>query len=106
MDDGRLIDGDPKSRAGTRTVAFPADIVPELADHLERFAEASPNGLVFIGPKGGRLRRSNFRDVWYRARGAAGLPELHFHDYADVCVMPTRAGESLAAGVPARFMSA
>jgi integrase len=64
MDDGRLMDGDPKSRAGTRTVAFPADIVPELADHLERFAEASPNGFVFIGPKGGRLRRSNFRDVW------------------------------------------
>jgi integrase len=80
MDDGRLIDGDAKSRAGTRTVAFPADIVPELADHPERFAEAGPNGLVFIGPKGGRLRRSNFRDVWYRARGAVGLTELHFHD--------------------------
>jgi hypothetical protein len=32
MDDGRLIDGDPKSDAGNRTVAFPADIVPELAD--------------------------------------------------------------------------
>lgn len=80
MDDGRLIDGDPKSRAGTRTVAFPADIVPELATHLERFADPKPNGFVFIGPKGGRLRRSNFRDVWYRARGAVGLPELHFHD--------------------------
>jgi integrase len=80
MDDGRLIDGDPKSRAGTRTVAFPADIVPELADHLERFADPKPNGFVFIGPKGGRLRRSNFREVWYRARGAVGLPELHFHD--------------------------
>jgi len=80
MDDGRLIDGDPKSRAGTRTVAFPADIVPELADHLERFADPKPNGFVFIGPKGGRLRRSNFRDVWYRARGAVGLSELHFHD--------------------------
>jgi integrase len=58
MDDGRLIDGDPKSRAGTRTVSFPADIVPELADHLERFAEAGPDGFVFIGPKGGRLRRA------------------------------------------------
>jgi hypothetical protein len=53
MDDGRLIDGDPKSHAGERTVAFPADIVPELADHLERFADPRPNGLVFIGPKGG-----------------------------------------------------
>jgi integrase len=80
MDDGRLIDGDPKSDAGNRTVAFPADIVPELADHLERFADPKLNGLVFIGPKGGRLRRSNFRKFWYRARGAVGLPELHFHD--------------------------
>jgi integrase len=80
MDDGRLIDGDPKSRAGTRTVSFPADIVPELADHLARFAAHGPNGLVFIGPKGGRLRRSNFRETWERAREAIGMPELHFHD--------------------------
>jgi hypothetical protein len=67
MDDGRLIDGGPKSHAGKRTVAFPADIVPELASHLARFADQRPNGLVFIGPKGGRLRRSNFRTHWYKA---------------------------------------
>jgi integrase len=54
--------------------------VPELVDHLERFADPKPNGVVFIGPKGGRLRQSNFRKFWYRARGAVGLPELHFHD--------------------------
>ena len=54
--------------------------MPELADHLERFADPKPNGFVFIEPKGGRLRRSNFREVWYRVRGAVGLPELHFHD--------------------------
>jgi integrase len=80
MDDGRLIDGDTKSRAGIRTVSFPADIAGELADHLARFAAPGPTGLVFIGPKGGRLRRSNFRQTWYRAREAVGLPELHFHD--------------------------
>lgn len=79
-DGGLLIDGDPKSPASIRTVAFPREIVPELADHLERFAAPGPAGLVFIGPKGGRLRRSNFRKFWHRAREAAGLPELHFHD--------------------------
>jgi Phage integrase family len=79
-DDGRLIDDDPKSRAGIRVVSFPDDIVPELADHLERFAAPGTGGLVFIGPKGGRLRRSNFRKFWYRARDAVGMPELHFHD--------------------------
>jgi hypothetical protein len=54
--------------------------VSELADHLGRFADPTPNGFVFIGPKGGRLRRSNFREIWYRARGAVGLPELYFYD--------------------------
>jgi integrase len=54
--------------------------VPELADHLQRFADPEPNGLVFIGPKGGRLRRSNFRTFWHQARGVVGLPDLHFHD--------------------------
>jgi hypothetical protein len=51
MDDGRLIDGDTKSRAGIRTVSFPADIAGELADRLARFAAPGPNGLVFTEPK-------------------------------------------------------
>jgi hypothetical protein len=46
-----------------RTVAFPADLVPELRWHLERFSESGPRGLVFIGPKGAPLRRSNFRRI-------------------------------------------
>jgi len=80
-DDGRLIDDDPKSRAGTRTVSFPKEIVPELRWHLECFAQAdNSGGLVFIGPLGGRLRRKNFRKFWIRARDSVGLPDLHFHD--------------------------
>jgi integrase len=79
-DDGRLIDDDPKSRAGIRTVSFPRDIVPELRWHLECFAQAADDGLVFIGPLGGRLRRKNFRKFWVRARDSVGLPDLHFHD--------------------------
>jgi integrase len=47
---------------------------------MERFADPKANGLVFIGPKGGRLRRSNFRKFWHRARGVVGSPEFHFHD--------------------------
>jgi integrase len=79
-DAGHLIDDDPKSLAGIRIVAFPEDIAPELRDHLERFAAPGSRGLVFVGPKGGRLRRSNFRKFWHRARAAVDLPELHFHD--------------------------
>jgi integrase len=35
---------------------------------------------VFVGPKGGRLRRSNFRELWVKAAVAVGRPELHLHD--------------------------
>ena len=37
-DDGRLIDAEPKSRAGRRLVSFPREIAPELCWHLDRFA--------------------------------------------------------------------
>ena len=77
MNDGRLIEQEPKSRAGRRTVAFPREIVGELRWHLECFAEPGSDGLVFVGPQGGRLRRSNFRDLWLVALKDAGIGELH-----------------------------
>jgi integrase len=80
MDKGGLRPETPKSRAGKRTVAFPAELVPELRWHLERFAEPGKRGVVFVGPKGGRLRRSNFRQIWNKARESVGFPDLHFHD--------------------------
>jgi hypothetical protein len=47
------------SQTGRRRVAFPKEIAPELRWHLERFAQPGDDGLVFglvfIGPKGGRL---------------------------------------------------
>jgi hypothetical protein len=48
--------------------------------HLERFAEPGQRGFVFVGPKGGQLRRSNFHRTWDKARTSVGLPGLHFHD--------------------------
>jgi hypothetical protein len=48
---------------------------------LERFAEPGERGFVFVGPKGGQLRRSNFhQSVWIKVREKVGLPDLHFHD--------------------------
>jgi integrase len=43
-------------------------------------AEAGRTGLVFIGARGGVLRRNNFRRIWLRALAAAGLGDVHFHD--------------------------
>jgi integrase len=80
MNDGKLIEAEPKSRAGRRVVSFPREIAPELRWHLERFVGHEPDSLVFVGPKGGRLRRSNFRDIWIKSRDEAGLPDLHLHD--------------------------
>ncbi len=63
---------------------FPAELVDELSWHLERFAEPGERGLVFVGPKGAPLRRSNFRPVWNSACAKAGLAGLHFHDLRHV----------------------
>ncbi|MFD6926255.1 tyrosine-type recombinase/integrase [Streptomyces sp. NPDC059944] len=47
-----------------------------MAEH----AEAGLTGLVFVGARGGVLRRNNFRRIWLRALNATGLGDVHFHD--------------------------
>jgi integrase len=72
--------GPPKSDAGRRTVAIPPHIVPALKDHLERYSEPAPDGLVFVGPKGGALSIANFgADVWRPAVTSVGLRGFTFH---------------------------
>ncbi|MEV6782200.1 tyrosine-type recombinase/integrase [Streptomyces sp. NPDC051098] len=81
MQDGKLFDKAPKSAAGVRPVAFPDEILIDVTEHLEHYAGAGRDGHVFLGPQGGRLRRSNFRDDWVRARTTAGITgDVHFHD--------------------------
>jgi integrase len=82
LDGGRLLVKDPKSEAGRRIVAVPAVLLAELRSHVRWFAQDGPNGLVFVGPKGGRLLRRNFRKLWLRALDNAGLGgrDIHFHD--------------------------
>jgi integrase len=94
LDGGQLVEDTPKSRAGRRVVSLPPEIIPQLRDHLDRFAEPGPTGRVFVGPRGGPLRRSGFRRVWNKVRANAGLPDLHFHDLRHV-------GNTLAAGTGA-----
>jgi integrase len=70
-----------KSEAGKRTFALPAFLVDELAAHIAAHRPgASPDDLVFLGPKGGILRRSFEARLFKPAVEAAGLPEnLTFH---------------------------
>lgn len=77
---GRLVTKEPKSAAGVRRVALPQVILPDLRWHLDRFAEPGPHGLVFVGPRGGPLRRHGFRKRWVRALADAGVQSVHFHD--------------------------
>jgi integrase len=70
-----------KSQAGKRAFALPQFIVDELAAHLVTHRPgAGGEGLVFLGPKGGILRRSFEARMFKPAVEAAGLPEgLTFH---------------------------
>ena len=77
---GRLVTKKPKSAAGVRRVALPEAVLPDLRWHLDRFAEPGPQGLVFVGPRGGPLRRHGFRKRWMRALADAGVQPVHFHD--------------------------
>lgn len=78
---GRVIEGDPKSRAGRRDVYLPAPVVEELRAHIEAFVEPGPDAFIFTSPRGKPLERSNFRyRVWEPAAEAVGLGGLRFHD--------------------------
>lgn len=91
LKDGSRVVKAPKSAAGLRTVTFPAAIVEHLHFHLRVFAvQDDPDGMLFVGPKGAALRRSNFSRVWNRARKKAELEHIHFHDLR-------HAGNTLAA---------
>ncbi|MGW5864686.1 tyrosine-type recombinase/integrase [Streptomyces sp. NPDC055239] len=96
MQTGKLFDKAPKSDAGVRPVAFPVELLPDVKRHLERYAGPGRDGHVFIGPQGGKLRRSNFRDDWVKARTKAGIAaDVHFHDLRHTGNTLTADGASL-----------
>ncbi|AYC39775.1 tyrosine-type recombinase/integrase [Streptomyces griseorubiginosus] len=81
LTNGRRVTGDPKSRAGKRTVYLPDFLLPELRRHLQWFAEKGPDGLIFVGEKGAPFRRSTFGRKWRKARTKVGMPDnFRFYD--------------------------
>jgi integrase len=80
LNDGTRIVGKPKTEAGRRTVAVPPVLHDDLRRHLDMFAHPGPHGLVFVGPAGGPLRRSNWAKVWRPTAAQLALDHLHFHD--------------------------
>jgi integrase len=74
--------GPPKSAAGRRTVSIPRSVIEAMREHLAEYVEDDPSALVFTGPRGGVLRRGNFRKLtsWTKTVAGLGLAGLHFHD--------------------------
>ena len=57
--DGVLSFAALKTGASRRTVTLPQFVLEELSEHLNRYSDAGPSGLVFPSPEGGPMRRSN-----------------------------------------------
>ena len=70
----------PKSEAGDRTVALPAEIRDELSGHLDAYVAPEPEAYVFTRPSGRPLRRSDLSNAWHAACTAVGIEGVHPHD--------------------------
>jgi hypothetical protein len=58
--DGSFVIGPPKSPASGRIVSIPPFLLADVESHLDQFTRPADDALVFTGPKGVPLRRSNF----------------------------------------------
>ncbi|OBB48412.1 site-specific integrase [Mycobacterium sp. 852002-51961_SCH5331710] len=70
----------PKSDAGSRNVAIPPHLVPAIEDHLAKFVGKQRDSLLFPAEHGGHLATATLKRHFYKAREAAGRPDLRFHD--------------------------
>lgn len=94
---GRTIVKTPKSEAGSRDVAIPPHLLPVVREHLLRNAGAGKDGLLFPARNGGHLTPSSLYRVFYRAREAAGRPDLRWHDLRHTgAVLAAQTGATLA----------
>jgi integrase len=93
-------------------MTVPAPLMAMLAEHLKRrgVTAADPEAYVFVGPQGGPLEYSGFRQrVWCPACQAIGLPGLGFHDLrrANATVQfPFRCGHKDGTDAPGPFRPA
>lgn len=69
----------PKSGAGSRDVAIPPHLLPALRDHLVDHVEPGADSLLFPAKGGGHLAPGSLYRQYYKARDAAGRPDLAFH---------------------------
>jgi integrase len=96
---GEFIVGTPKSDAGTRDVAIPPHLMPLVKAHLSSTITGGRDGLLFpaAGDPKAHLTPATMYRVFYRARAAAGRPDLRFHDLRHTgAVLAASTGATLA----------
>lgn len=70
----------PKSDAGIRDVSIPPHLLPVIEDHLSKHVGSGKDSLLFPAINGGHLAPATMNRWFYKARAAAGRPDLRFHD--------------------------
>jgi integrase len=87
----------PKSEAGSRDVSIPPHLLPALAEHLVNYTEPGQDSLLFPAEGGEHLAPATLYRHWYKARDAAGRPDLRFHDLRHSgAVLAAQSGATLA----------
>lgn len=95
--DGQTIVKRPKSDAGIRDVAIPPHLLPMVREHLLKHTEPGKDGLLFPAKGGGHMAPSTLYRVFYKAREAAGRPDLRWHDLRHSgAVLAAQTGATLA----------
>jgi integrase len=92
-------EGTPKSAAGFREVAIPEAVWPMIEAHLTEHAADAPDAWLFAATLKPERPMSTavFYAAFYRAREAAGLAGLPFHDLRHTgATMYARAGATVA----------
>lgn len=74
--------GPPKSSAGVRDVSIPPHLIPQIVDHMADHVAVGARALLFPGARGSdrHLAPATTYRHFYRARLAAGRPDLRWHD--------------------------
>jgi len=97
--DGQYVITTPKSAAGRRVVALPPHLIPALQHHLDQHTAPGPEALVFpaSGDPTRHLAPASLYKAFYRARAAAGRPDLRWHDLRHTgAVLAAHTGATLA----------
>lgn len=92
---GQTFIGAPKAES-IRNVAIPPHLMPIVRDHLRDHVGRAEGSLLFPAASGGNLAPSTLYRHFYKARDAAGRPDLHFHGLRHTgATLAARAGATI-----------